>query len=243
MFSIFKKNKPKLGELIPKNFIDIHTHILPNIDDGSKNINESLKIISILKKYGVNKIIGTPHTYPGLYDNTNKTIRDSFKLLQKKLDNEVKVNYASEYMIHQNLIKKAENNSLLTLKDNWILMEMSYISPPINLYEIIFELQTNNYQIIIAHPERYRFFFNKFQEFKKLKELGIKFQLNLFSCIGYYGADIAEFCDKLLKNQMIDFVGSDIHSQEQLKLFEKKIIIKNYDQPKKSMNSNILFFA
>ena len=78
MFSIFRKKKIKLKELIPKGYVDIHSHILPGIDDGAKTINDSLKLISKMKDMGFGKIIGTPHTYPGLYENTSDSIKNSF---------------------------------------------------------------------------------------------------------------------------------------------------------------------
>ena len=113
IFNLFK-SKPTLKELIPEGFVDIHSHILPGIDDGPKNIEESLKLISEMKKMGFSKIIGTPHTYPGLYDNTNNSIKKSYEKISQKLNSEIKLNYASEYMIDRSLIKKANEKTKQT---------------------------------------------------------------------------------------------------------------------------------
>ena len=112
IFSLFK-SKPTLKELIPEGFIDIHSHILPGIDDGAKNIEESLILISEMKKLGFSKIFGTPHTYPGLYNNTNQTIFESYS---KITNSTVNIEYASEYMIDKSIIEMAEKDLLLGLK-------------------------------------------------------------------------------------------------------------------------------
>ena len=141
MFNIFRKVKPTFSEIIDNNFIDIHSHILPGVDDGSKNVKESLELIKNMKELNFSKIIGTPHTYSGLYDNTSGTIKSSFlKLKMEEIDG-VEIDYASEYMIEPQLISKAEKKKLLTLKKNYVLTEMSFISPPRDLYEILFKIQ------------------------------------------------------------------------------------------------------
>ena len=218
MFNIFSRAKPKLSDLIPKNFVDIHSHVLPGIDDGAKNIDESLKMIYEMSMLGFSKIIGTPHTYEGVHNNTNKSIEKSFQRLQEKNHENIAISYASEYMLDNSIFEKIRSKSLLCLKNNYVLVEMSYISPPINLYEIIFELRTNGYIPVLAHPERYRFLHHNFKEFEKLLNHGCKFQLNLLSVSGYYGDDILKISDLLLEKNMISFVGSDAHSISHIKI-------------------------
>ena len=184
IFNLFK-SKPTLKELIPKGFIDIHSHILPGIDDGAKNLMESVELIKEMKKMGFSKIIGTPHTYPGVYNNNNNSIEKSFNKLNNELKNKNILRYASEYMIDSYLIEKASEKSLLTIKDNYVLIEMSFVSEPINLHEIIFEININGYTPILAHPERYTFLFDDFKKFYNLKKMGCYFQINLLSATGY----------------------------------------------------------
>ena len=237
IFNLFK-SKPTLKELIPEGFVDIHSHILPGIDDGAKNIDESLSLISEMRKLGFSKIIGTPHIYPGLHNNTNESIKKSFKKISGKISG---INYASEYMIDDSLIEKASKKQLLCLKDNYILIEMSFFSAPINLYETIFNLRINGYVPVLAHPERYRFLFDDFNQFFKLKKVGCKFQLNLLSLTGYYGKDVALIADKLLKNNMINYTGSDIHNIMHVNQFSKRVITKHTKSVVEINNRNSIF--
>lgn len=226
IFNIFK-SKPTLKELIPKGFVDIHSHILPGIDDGVKNVEASVEIIKKLKELGFSKIIGTPHTYPGLYNNSKNDIINSYNSISDKFKKDIKIEYASEYLIHETILEKCNNSSLLTINKNYLLIEMSFLDMPHNFYEIIFELQLHDYIPILAHPERYRFLSNNFKEFYKLKKHGCLFQLNMFSLVGYYGADTAKMANKLISNNLIDCVGTDIHNYKQLENFDLKITVNN----------------
>lgn len=241
MFNILGLIKPKLSELIPHGFVDIHSHVLPGIDDGSKSVEESYNLIIEMRKLRFSKIIGTPHTYQGLYDNTNDTISKSFEKL-KNLDlNGIELEFASEYMIDSSLIKKANEKSFLTMKNNYVLVEMSFISKPINLYEILFSIQTNGYKVILAHPERYRFLFNNFDEYLKLKKIGCFFQLNLLSLTGHYGNDISKISKKLISKGFIDFFGSDIHRLTNIKYFHEKVITGELKKINRIFENNNLF--
>ena len=114
----------------------------------------------------------------------------------------------------------------MTIKDNYVLVEMSFLNPPIQLHEYLFELQLAGYQPILAHPERYTFYHSNFKEFEKLKKMGLKFQMNLLASVGYYGSDVANASDKLLKSGFIDFVGSDIHHKQHIDSFARKVVLK-----------------
>jgi len=236
IFNIFR-SKPTLRELIPNGFVDIHSHILPGIDDGAKTVAESLEIISKMKKLGFSKVIGTPHIYEGVHNNTTDSIKSSFNKLKESLNDDVKISYASEYMLDSSILKLLESKKLLTLDDKYILVEMSYIAPPKNLFDIIFELKVNNYRPIVAHPERYRFLHNEINVYKKLKSMGCEFQMNLLSVTGYYGDDIRKFCDILLKNNMVKFSGSDIHSIRHVQMIESSQVIVG--SKKKMLRANI----
>lgn len=240
IFNLFKA-KPTLKELIPDGFVDIHSHILPGIDDGAKNIEESLELISKMKEMGFSKIIATPHTYQGLYNNSSSSIKNSYNKIKDKVDKKIEIQYASEYMIDETLIEKAHKKKLLCLEKNYVLVEMSFFSAPINLYEIIFKLRVNDYIPVLAHPERYRFIFDDFNKFHKLKKVGCEFQLNLLSLTGYYGKDVAIISDKLLKNNMIDYCGSDIHNINHVQQIYNKVIIDNFEMINEITNRNNLF--
>ena len=240
IFNLFK-SKPTLKELIPNGFIDIHSHILPGIDDGAKNIEESIKIIQGMREMGFVKAIATPHTYPGLYNNTKNSIKKSFDKLNKIKIDGIKLEYASEYMIGNYFLPLIQEKKLLCLKDNFVLIEMNYLSLPENIYSIIFELKVNNYIPILAHPERYVYLQNNFKEFIKLKKFGCLFQMNLLSVNGTYGKLVNSISEKLLKNNLVDFVGSDIHSQRHILAFDKKIKIKKIKNLELAIDANKIF--
>ena len=242
IFNLFK-SKPKLKEIIPDGFVDIHSHILPGIDDGAKNIDESLSLISEMKKIGYSKIFGTPHIYPGVYNNDYEDIKTSYDSLKSCLkDREMNLEYASEYMLDDTLFRKIDDKSLLTIKNNYVLVELGFISPPPNLDEIIFRLILNGYIPIIAHPERYLYFNNNFNKFYNLKKKGCRFQLNILSITGYYGNIVLEMSKKLIDNQIIDYVASDIHRNEHILEFDKKIKINKSKEIEKIIEKTKISF-
>lgn len=233
-----------LRDLIPNDFVDIHSHLLPGIDDGAKNIGDSLSLIQELQKIGFEQFITTPHIMTSVWDNTRSSINDSLEITRNELKNKnvnVKINAAAEYLIDTNFITLFKTEQLLTLKENYVLVEISYFNPPLQLFEILFELQIAGYKPILAHPERYSYYHNNFSEYKKLKKSGCLFQLNLLSTIGYYGKSVAETATKLLNLGMIDFVGSDVHHENHILGFSKKIISKDNLPLKEAIDRNHFF--
>jgi tyrosine-protein phosphatase YwqE len=197
-----------------------------------------------MKEIGFTKIITTPHIITNIWDNNENTIIDKHietsGLIKETIENN-HFNVAAEYMLDSYFFKRLNTEKLLTLKDNYILIEMSYLSPPIQLYDIIFEIQLSGYKPILAHPERYTFYINNYKEFEKLKNSGCLFQLNLLSTVNYYGEIVGKQAEKLLKNNMYDFVGSDIHHENHIKAFERKIEIKSTKELEKVILMNSIF--
>ena len=206
------------------------THVLPGIDDGAKNLEQSLILIKEMKKLGFSEIIATPHTYPGLYDNQTSDIHDSFKKIKDQKIKDIKIKYASEYFLGKYLIELAEKKSLLSIGKKYVLVEMSMNQETLNLHDILYNLLTNGYIPILAHPERYMFYHGNINSLLKLKKIGCEFQLNLLSAIGYYGSNVSNSVDIMLKNNLFDFVGSDVHNINHIISFNKKI---NLSQVKK----------
>jgi len=238
IFNLFK-SKPTLKELIPNGFIDIHSHILPAIDDGAQDVKQSIKLISKMRKLGFAKIIGTPHTYPGLYENTTESIRDSFNLIENEKLKDIKIGYASEYMLDNSLINKARNKELLCLKENYILVEMSFISEIIGLFEILYEIKANGYIPILAHPERYLYL--NYKKIIKLKKFGCLLQANLLSFTDYYGVSVRKNLEKIIEKDLIDFAGSDIHNLHHVSAFDLKVNNRRVDLVNKIIENNNYF--
>ena len=240
----FLKSKPVLKELIPTGYTDIHSHILFGIDDGAKTVEDSNFLMESLIDFGFAKCITTPHTIENVWDNTPEIItsrHEELNRLSPELTNKLQLKAASEYMINEAFVRLFKNKQLLTLKDKYVLVEVSYMSPPINLMDILFELQLAGYIPVLAHPERYAYFHNNFQEYKKLKKAGCLFQLNLLSTVGYYGPDVAATTEKLLKKGLIDFTGSDVHHKNHIEAFSKKLKIKEPEALKEALQNNNFF--
>ena len=229
MVSLFK-TKPKLATLIPSNYVDIHSHVLPGIDDGAKTMEDTRFLLDGMAQLGFSKSITTPHTMGNVWDNTSETIKEALEAVHATVPipaQALNLQAASEYFLDESLMKMISDKALLTLKDNYVLVEMSYLNAPLQLYDFLFELQLKGYQLILAHPERYSFLHGKKKEYAKLKKAGCMFQLNLLATVGYYGKDVCEIADYLLKEDCYDFVGSDIHHAQHLASFDKKIKISN----------------
>lgn len=213
MLSIFNKSY-YLRDLLT-DFVDIHNHILPGIDDGAKTVEDSITLIKELHTIGITRFINTPHTMNSYYPNTSESILDASRLLKLELKTHnlehIVTKASSEYMMDSNFEALLENNSILPLHNNYILVEMSYLQPPINLEEIIYKINLAGYQPVLAHPERYAYYHNNLEYYKTLKTLGCLFQLNMLSLSNHYGIAIKKTAHLLLKTQMIDFIGSDTH--------------------------------
>lgn len=223
MFSFFKK-KSVVSLQFPTNFVDIHSHLLPNIDDGSKSFEESVELIKRLQSYGITNFVTTPHIIDGIWNNTSEIIKTKLFELNDYLLKEgiidIKIRAAAEYMLDSNFEKLLETEKLLTIKDQFILVEFSYINPPINLKEILFKIQIAGYQPILAHPERYSFFHKNYNEYFNLKDAGCFFQINLLSLSNYYGTEVNKIAKRLLKDNLVDFAGTDTHHHRHLDALE-----------------------
>ena len=243
MFSIFK-SKEYLADFIPNNHIDIHSHLLPGIDDGSATMEMTEKLFMEMKKLGFTDFICTPHIMQSVWENTKDSISTAKKQVENSemfLNQDIKLRYAAEYMMDNSFSEKVKAKELLCLKDEYVLVEMSYTNPPIQLFEIIFEIQCAGYKPVLAHPERYNFFHKKMDAYDKLKNAGCLFQLNLLSTVNYYGPAVAACADKLLKKGYINFCGSDVHHLKHTESFYKKIVIKETAALKGAIENTNLF--
>lgn len=241
----FKKKEIPLTDFFPEGFIDIHSHLLPGIDDGAKDMEDSIELIQKMASYGIKNFITTPHILGDVYPNTPEIITN--KLQEVKLElvkrnlTEINLDAAAEYMLDERFSAILENGELLTLKDNLVLVEMSYFSPPLNLYDILFQLQLKGYKPVLAHPERYNAYHNNFEQYHKLKRAGCLFQLNLLSLTEQYGKGVQKTAEKLLKENLYDFVGTDTHHQMHLELLQKIGTPKNLKSLEQLLMNNQKF--
>ncbi|SRR5690554_229130 len=243
MFYFFKQKKPFLKDLVQE-FTDIHSHVLFGIDDGAKTLEDSKVLLKSFIELGFEGAITTPHILKDVWDNNSQNITSKYTEVQQllpELSAKINLRVASEYLMDESFARLFETEKLLTLKDNYVLVEMSYLNPPIQLYDIIFDLQVAGYKPVLAHPERYLFYHQNFEEYKKLKVAGCLFQMNLLSTMGYYGANITKVADKLLAEGLIDFAGSDVHHLHHIRAFDDKVKIKNTEALRDVIKNNNFF--
>lgn len=215
MFSIFKKKVVQVADGYFPIQTDMHSHILPGIDDGSPNVETSLELIKGLMQLGVKQSIATPHIIGDMYRNNFETVNNSLTILRSALaENNInyKVNAAAEYMLDFYFLELLEKKEkLLTIKDNIILTEFSYAERPQKIENILFSIITEGYQPILAHPERYAYFHNDFKMYNHLSDIGFLLQVNLLSLTGYYGPGVAKAAVYILKNNLATYTGTDLH--------------------------------
>jgi protein-tyrosine phosphatase len=243
LFSLFNK-KTRLRDLIPDGHIDIHSHLLPGIDDGSKSFADTMNLITSMQQFGFRQFITTPHVMKNVWENTASGIKTTLAETRQELaqaGNAAPLNAAAEYLLDNNFMELFRSEPLLTLKDNYVLVEMSYLNAPIQLYDIIFEVQIAGYVPVLAHPERYSFYYSNFGEYTKLKNAGCLLQLNLLSTVGYYGPGVFETAKKLLQAGMIDYTGSDVHHENHIRAFDKRVYLKDTKALEEAIARNQFF--
>ncbi|MGB8376157.1 MAG: CpsB/CapC family capsule biosynthesis tyrosine phosphatase [Salegentibacter sp.] len=215
MLSIFQKKK-FLSDYL-EGFTDFHNHLLPGIDDGSENVQDSLEMIRKFNEFGVKNFVATPHVMGEYYPNTPESIQAALEELLPALPQGNHMKAAAEYLMDQHFIDTLEKNEILPVSGDRVLVEMSFFQAPINLHEILFKLQNRGYRPILAHPERYAFYHSKdLSKYEELKSRGCSFQLNMLSLTGHYGTGIQKTAFQLLERNMIDYLSSDTHRLEHL---------------------------
>jgi tyrosine-protein phosphatase YwqE len=203
---------------------DLHSHLIPGIDDGSKSMEESIELIQEMHALGYRKLITTPHIMADYYRNTPEIIREGLAQVRAELkarNIEIELEAAAEYMIDDGFMDKVEAGNLLTFGNNHLLVELSYIEEHPNLNGIFFDVQTRGYQIVLAHPERYRYWHNDFQKYRDLHDRNILLQMNINSLTGWYSPESKRIAERLLEENLISFLGSDLHNQNYLNELKK----------------------
>lgn len=211
--------------------IDMHNHILYGIDDGCKTIEESIETIKNMKKIGFNTIVLTPHYIEdsSFKANNNLKLQKLEILKEELLKNNIDVNLflGNEIFINESINELIINKEIRSINNTrYILIELPFNNQILNLDDYLYELKLKGYKIIIAHPERYTYFKDNYEEARKLYDSGVLFQVNYGSIIGQYGSSSLKLVKKLLKDDMVDFISTDIHKPSS-SLFDKFDDIKH----------------
>lgn len=219
MISFFRKKSNNTKEVIEMLETDIHSHIIPGIDDGSKSMDESIALLKEFEKLGYKKLITTPHIMDKAYNNSKESILLNLEKLKDECEKEninIIIEAAAEYYVDEGFLALLEKGELLAIDDEYILFETSYIHRPIDLESVIYNIIMAGYKPLFAHPERYKYIKNPEKEFSELKDQGVLFQVNLNSFTGYYGKQAKKHAIYLHESSMINFLGSDVHNQSHI---------------------------
>jgi tyrosine-protein phosphatase YwqE len=218
MFSFFKR-KPQPARSLEFLGTDMHNHLLPGIDDGSADVETSLQLIEGMMELGYSKFVCTPHIILEVHPNNYETIsaaHGKFTSALKEKGLNVPVEFAAEHMLNFDFDSQLAENRVLPFGNKHVLIEMSYAVESPNIKEAIFELQTKGYKPILAHPERYPYYFHRMEYYEEIKDAGCDLQLNILSLTGYYGKPIQKMAEKLIDKGWISWVGSDLHHHRHL---------------------------
>ena len=211
--------------------VDVHSHLLPNIDDGVKTIEESIAIIKKFKLLGYSKLITTPHVFSDLYPNTKEIIQDKLQLVKNELkerDISINIEASAEYYLDMEFLRIIEDDELLPFIDSYILFETPCSSKPIILEPAIEALLLKGYIPVLAHPERYHYLYSdNLEKYRELKRAGVLFQVNLKSLQSQSRA-IKKIALKLVNSGLVDFIGSDVHRMKDILTMEKVLKSREY---------------
>ncbi|WP_420580070.1 tyrosine-protein phosphatase [Reichenbachiella sp.] len=214
--------------------MDLHSHLIPDIDDGVKTWDESLEILSQLCKLGYKKIITTPHIIQNYYPNTPDKIRAGVAKLNELLaENNISMSIeaGAEYYLDDVFAKQVETKEdLLSFGNGYILIETPFMNKPLFLEEIVFTLQANGYKPILAHPERYAYLQNNKELIHSLNFLGLFMQINISSLTGYYSKEAQKTARYLIDTSQVHFLASDIHNHKHLAEVKKAIKSKLFQR-------------
>jgi protein-tyrosine phosphatase len=233
ILSWFKNDTEKIifpiGEFMQ---VDMHSHLLPGIDDGAKDINDSIELMQGMYNAGIRKFITTPHVMADIHRNTPSTISNAYhdlKIALKEYEHLNNIHHAGEYMMDDQFEGKLHQKEVTCVFDNMLLVETPILNRPFNIETNIFQIETAGYVPILAHPERYMYLFRQHKDYYDLKNRGCLFQLNVLSLTGYYGKMEKEAAIWLLENNLVDLLGTDMHHKRHLANFkhykiEKRIV-------------------
>ena len=209
LFSIFRKQKDSIIESgVLKGICDCHTHLLPGVDDGVATIEQSLEVLAYMESQGVSQVWCTPHVMDDIPNPTELLLR-KFEELKTAYKGNIKLNLAAEYMLDSEFEKRLAEGDLLKMWDDVVLVETSTNIPPYNLLNLLENIMSKGYRPMLAHPERYRYM--DVADYRHLREIGVYYQLNLPSVVGYYGETAANKALRLLREGSYYAVGSDCH--------------------------------
>lgn len=213
MFNFFSKSKQRLKLPV---VTDIHCHILPGIDDGSPDAATSVRLVERMQSWGIERIYASPHVTKERFENTPDTIAASYRELRSALDqsgNGITVGHHAEYRLDDFSLGFFDLGEIMSLGDRYVMFENPFVSEAWFIDNVIFDLQVKGFTPILAHPERYSYYISNRERYRRLHDAGAKFQINVLSLAGAYGKEQRHTAEYLIGQQMVDFIGTDLHNE------------------------------
>lgn len=212
MFDFLKKKSKDPVELCFTT--DIHCHIVPGVDDGSPDASTSADLIERMQAWGIKRIIASPHVTQNTFENDATTIEPAMASLRAELNrrsNNIEVSHSAEYRIDELFTRRLANDDLWYLPNKYLIIENAFLQEPWNLDQLVFDLQVKGIKPILAHPERYSYYYTRPERYQALHNSGLEFQINLLSLAGAYGKTEKKIAEQLIDKGLVDFIGTDLH--------------------------------
>ncbi|GAB3940650.1 capsular polysaccharide biosynthesis protein [Spirosoma harenae] len=216
----------------PKNFadiwpVDLHNHLLPGVDDGIANMEDTLLCLQQYVEWGIKRVICTPHISQDYHPNTPEQLKETLLLVEQAIAEAnlpIDFSMAAEYLLDESFYDHLEKSELLSFgKDKYLLFETGWATAPHQLSQTLFLMQLKGYTPVLAHPERYNYYQSEPEHLMILKEKGCLFQINIMSLAGHYGKKAQQLAFKLLESKSVNFIGSDLHRPGHLPILEKAL--------------------
>jgi protein-tyrosine phosphatase len=227
LFSFFKKHvsEPLDLSLIG---VDMHSHLIPGIDDGAKTMDETIAMLAKFEHLGYRKVITTPHIMSEVYNNTPEIILEGLEMVRseiKKHGLKIQIDAAAEYYFDDYLVDLVKKREVMTFGDQYVLVEFSFHTPPVYDDTLFFEMQMARYKPVLAHFERYPYFHGSITKAQEYRDKGAQIQININSLTGNYGPEVRKQAEKLIDHNLVDFIGSDCHRMQHLVTMEANLTL------------------
>ncbi|MCB0819819.1 MAG: capsular biosynthesis protein [Bacteroidetes bacterium] len=222
--SIFGKKRPDADLSVLRT--DVHSHLIPGIDDGSVSVENSMELIHGLYDLGYRKLITTPHIMSDFYRNTPEVILRGLDDVRAAISAEgldIEIEAAAEYYCDHDFELKIGKEELLTFGNRYLLFELSYLNISENFDSVTFKLQLEGYKPVLAHPERYPYWYQSFDKYSEIRDKGVLLQINIASLAGHYGTVARRIAERLVENNMVDLLGSDMHKTSHIEVYRRAI--------------------
>ena len=241
MFNFFRRKSADTPQLFVQT--DMHCHLAPGIDDGQRDAVSAADLVAHEKSWGINLIICTPHITQDTFENTPETITGAFSRLKKAVEDagiDIELDYSAEHRLDGYFLEQLKAGNVRPLPNNYLLVENSYVQEALNIDGMLFDLKLKGFKPILAHPERYSYYHAKHDRYKRLHESGTLFQINILSLAGYYGKEVRRVADYLIENDMVDFVGTDMHNHRHCEAIEAYLRTKDFRRHAAALENRVL---